>query len=655
MKHSLFGRILLLALVPFTLALALLGLFWAGFRGATALRDATAAPPTGMLQVGFIDSPSLGFQRIALSIQQVRVNPSTNPNVSETDNNWFSIYLPPEVSGVGAAYQVNFLNLRRQVQLFSTVSLPAQVYNQIEVQFLSDPGVIVPSCTGIPFLEGCIAYGISLTTGTSLRTSAPVPVIANTLTQLVLELDPGTPVPPSAPGGTYQLTPTLSVVSTSQTLAQVSGTVSAPSIGSGFSVTAVQGSTIISQVPVSSSGTFLFGLPAPVDGSATYDLYASGPGVGYGAFKGLQVSLGSPTSPVTLSVSPAASFGTITGSVTDAAGNPLGGALVELLFPASNTSTTSCVSQPSGCVTVASQSASSGAAQYTFPNVPFVSGAPAYALRVSYSGHDTVLSEVIPPSTTGGTATCSPTTNASNCSFALSSATITGTASVDVPPPPGSEVEFVVIAEETGTQNIVSATPFPVVIPAGRTSASFSLEVPTQPGVYDLVATTLDFFQNQVPSTYTGHDFLVLSAVPAGASNVDLGTFTCVGHGSVAGIAASPSSSTSVQLFKCAPQASNSGCSASCALPNGAGTGCLVSVLQSSVTPASGHFSFCAPPDTYTVTRSDNGATNASTTVVVPTPAPISSPCPSTCQGAEPGCPGVCVPTSVGTLAAPSP
>ncbi len=660
MKRALSSRILTLLLAPLVAALLLLLLPWGPKTNLKPTSAATPVPPSGTLQIGFIDSPSAGFQEIALSIYQVRVNPSTNPEVSDSDNNWYTIYPAPEVSGVGASMQLNFNNIQAEARLLNTVKLPEQVYNQIEVIFLDDPGVIVPSCTGAPLLEGCIAYGLTITSGSELRVSAPVPVTVNSMTQLILELNPTVLTPPSEPGGSYQMSPTLSVVSSNQYLGQVRGTVSGFTSYASTLVSAVVSGTsnIVAQVPVTPSGSFAFGLPAPIGGSATYDLFATGPGVGFDAYSALPISNGIAAPAVNLSVSPATVFGNIGGTVTDSANNPLGGALVELLVPASNNSGADCLSTPTQCVVVASTNATPGNGSYTFAHVltvPFPANGPSYTLRASYSGHDPELVTVNAPTSNGGTVTCSPSTNPGNCSFALTSATITGLASVQVAPPPGTDVEFVVIAEETGTQNIVGSTLFPVVIPAGQTSAAFSIDVPTKPGVYDLVATTLDFYQQIDPSTFTGHNLLTATGVPADTSGLNLGTFDCVGHASIAGTAVSPIPETAIQVSKCAPLRPGESCTApACTIQSSSTPGCLVDVQQSAVAPSlaanAGQFSFCLPPDQYTVTRIDNGVAASPTTVVVPTPAPISTPCPTVCQGPGPGCPGVCSTTNLGNL-----
>ncbi len=660
MKRSLLARIATLLLAPLLFALLLLALPWGTGTDLKSSNAATPSVPSGSLEIGLVDSPSAGFQQIALSIAQVRVNPSTNPEVSDSDINWYAIYPAPEVSGVGSGLQLNFNNVQAEARLLNTVQLPEQVYNQIEVIFLNDPGVIVPSCTGAPVLEGCIAYGLSITSGVELRASAPVPVTANSMTQLVLDLNPSVLIPPTARGGSYQMSPTLSVVSPNQYLAQVTGTVSGFTNYAGVLVTALPSGTanIVAQVPVTPRGTFAFGLPAPIGGSAAYDLYASGPGVSFAGYSGLPVSVGVASTPVSFTVVPTSNFGQIGGTVTDSAGHPLGGALIELLVPPSNNSSANCLDTPSQCVVVASTNATPGNAGYSFANVltvPFPASGPAYSLRASYSGHDAAVSTVNAPAASGATVTCSPSANPNNCSFALTSAPISGVASVAIAPPPGTDVEFEVVAEQTGTQNIVAATLFPVVIPAGETSTSFSIDVPTQPGVYDLVATTLDFYQQIDPSTFTGHNLLTATGVPAGATGVDLGTFDCVGHASIGGTAVSPTAETTVQVAKCAPLPSGGSCIApACTIESSSTAGCLVDVMQSAVAPSfasnAGQFSVCVPPDQYTLTRLDSGAAASPTTIVVPTPAPISSPCPSVCQGPGPGCPGVCSTTNVGNL-----
>ena len=104
----------------------------------------------------------------------------------------------------------------------------------------------------------------------------------------------------------------------------------------------------------------------------------------------------------------------------------------------------------------------------------------------------------------------------------------------------------------------------------------------------------------------------------------------CVGHSSVTGTVLNPDSGTTVAVSK-----------------NG------VRLLQAAVGPATpapsvgNTYSFCAPPDTYTIQRLEKGVPAGTPTAVtlMPTPMPTSSPCPSTCfgQSANNTCPGLCV------------
>lgn len=126
----------------------------------------------------------------------------------------------------------------------------------------------------------------------------------------------------------------------------------------------------------------------------------------------------------------------------------------------------------------------------------------------------------------------------------------------------------------------------------------------------------------------------------------------CIGHGSISGVLNNPDINTFVEISK-----------------NYNGTGDVqlysaapVSLLNpgsANPNPQVGNgYTFCVPPDSYTLTRYEGAtpvesptavATQSITVVPPPLPVPSSSPtpCPTTCQDAGSStCPGVCGNTS---------
>ena len=196
--------------------------------GSSGSAGPTPVPTQGTVQIGFMDSPSAGFQSILLNVSSVRLNPSTDPNVSDSDPNWIAITAPPGVGAVGDL-QIDLNQLQNNVKLFNSGVVTSQTYNQIEVVIdPNDPGSVVPSCSQVNsvFNEGCITYGVAFGAGTMLKTTATVQVTKQGVSPVIIDFNAGAPVPSpvSSPASTpglgynYTLSPQISVVSSTQRL-----------------------------------------------------------------------------------------------------------------------------------------------------------------------------------------------------------------------------------------------------------------------------------------------------------------------------------------------------------------------------------------------------------------------------------------------------
>ena len=587
----------------------------------------TPVPTMGTVEIGFTDSPSSGFQNILFNIVAVRLNPSTDSAVSDGDPNWVTIVAPPGLGAVGEL-QIDLNLLQNNSKLFNAAFVPAQTYHQVAVLIDQNiPGSIVPSCSQIPPVsEGCVTYGMQFGAGTTLRTSATISVTANGLTPVIIDFNPGSPVPPPVPGGDYTVTPKISVVTFGNFLGAVNGTVTgAVKPGAKINAELAGTNTIIatadmldgSPCPGGTGNCFSLSLPAaPGAGGTAYDLYLQGGFANFVAISGLVVTRGGSLTP-TLDTVAVNGSPNITGKIVDQiSGTPIQAATVELLIPSANAPATAVV---------VSSTATDNLGDYTFTAVP----AATYTLRVLASGFDPLTSTATAPSS--GSPTCTGSTT--GCSFSLTSTTISGTVSIDTPPPSGSNVQVLVMAEDTGTGNLENLTM--VTIPSGLTSAPFSIRVPaTSVTAFDLIASAKDLFGG-APSPFTGHSIDVLSNVSGGASGVSLGPLDCLGHGSISGTAVGSDSGTTVRLFQ---------------LDGSTPVQLGETQVGAAGSTIAGQFSFCAPPGTYRLQRFENGSPVATPTgIVVPTPAPTSTPCPSVC-GSSSTCPGLCSNTPLGNL-----
>lgn len=620
----------------------MVGSFGCGSSGG----GSTPAATQGYLELGFVDSPTSGFQQINLNVVSVRFNPSTNPNVSDSDPNWYTIPAPP---GAGAAGELalDLTKITANVQMFNTAATAAQVYFQVELQLdPTTPGTVIPSCGG-GGIEGCASYPISMPNGTNLRTTTTsgIPVAAFGLTPVVLDITPGTIVRPSSPGAAYVMNnPTIAVVTTNQLMASITGTVNftggSPLAGQTINAELTGTNQIIASAPllISSSGTsasIFLQLPAnPKPLGTTYDIYISGGTATTASVQGLNLVPGQSVSE-NFTVQAKGSFNSVSGTIVDGPSNSgITGATVDLLQAPTNNPSADCTTTPLSCVVIMTTSTNEQGA-YLLSSVPFGS----YAIRASNTGNTEQIQSL---TVNANTPACGTQTGA--CNLTLAGVLINGTVQIDTAPPVGTNQLVTVVAEETGTNILEGVTQ--AVIRAGATTGAFTIEVPTSMNV-DLIATAQDGYLG-VGTPYSGHTLGVAANInpspSSGPAPAPVLSMKCAGHGTIVGAALNPDTNTLVYVSKTDPT-----------------TNLPVQLVASSVgpptdgagqpNPNADQFSVCVPPDTYQVQRFEYSqpsagasatATPAGTpvTLAVPAPSATSSPCPSVCISG--GCPGVC-------------
>jgi hypothetical protein len=423
-------------------------------------------------------------------------------------------------------------------------------------------------------------------------------------------------------------------------------------------------------------------LPAAADIGTLYDFFLLGGATTLIAQRGLAAAT-TGSSPVPLFPSPAATatidltvkgsqtIGGFSGQITDACTTlPISGATIQLLLPPNDDTNINCVTTPSRCISVATATSDSGG-NYpfagtvfnpaAFAQIPIGSPTATYVLEINASGYDTLFMSGTAAlgGSSGGiaaghcsTPTSSPSSTATpangTCSFKLTTAYLQGTVNLTAAQPAGNKTTVQVFAENTGTNNLVSALPAPLNIAGGGTSLGFTLNVPSHAfnssasQNYDVFASAEDLYQGG-PDPFTGHTIIVQRNVSGPATacatatpGLFAETMNCVGHGSIVGsAAASPNSGTSVELFK--------------------GGVALTNSVVGPPTPApsvGNSYGFCIPPDTYTLQRFQQGTPSGPTVAVgaMATPMATNSPCPSTCFSGSGVCPGICASTSGPTM-----
>ncbi len=634
--------------------------------------------------------PAGNFRSVLLNISGIRINQTAD--AAPSDAGWITIPVPTgQGNGRGSSpgdLQLDLLNTQTGATVFNVGGAPPGTYQTVQV--LVDPnipGTIVPACqSGGSDTEGCINYPM-LFNGlipVFFTLGSPLNVSANATAPLVIQLAVSITSPPATSGDAYLVDITASETNVGSFLAAITGSVKAKGSPTGSRLTALSVSAelsgtnnVIETVPVRSKGVYTLELPA-APGGTSYDIFTTGGGDSFSILQNITVTPGQflPEQNLTVSTVTTATLSGFVGDACTALGIP--GAQVELLVPASPQATPQptppapsfCLTNPDQCVVVATASTDQ-AGNYPMPGTtrsPAGFGLvpvndPDLAVRITASGYSSLLSGVFLKS--AKTQICSAGTSATQCNFSLTTGYINGTVNLVTDPPPGNSVVVQVLAENTGTNQLVAALPQPLVFVNQQTAQPFTLNVPISGAGpnFDLFAVAIDPFQGG-PAPFSGHDISVLANVtgpglcgsippipPSPAPKptpIPMPAMNCVGHGSISGTVQNPDTGTSVEVEK-----------------NGVRITGTAPGLFSSVNPINNQYALCVPPDTYALQRFEAVATSSATAsptpipvgtpqaITVAQPAATSSPCPSTCSNTNSGpgpCPGICNATAASPL-----
>jgi hypothetical protein len=653
----------------------------------------TAVPTPANVAVAFHTepiSPSSNLRSVLINIAGVRINTISNADTAAPG--WVTISVP-SAAGSGNAQtpgdlQIDLLRSQTGATFFNVGGAPPGTYQTVQV--LVDPispGTIVPACQGGGGgQEGCTNFPVQLDAGLGpviFTLNNPITVAKNQTAPLLIDFSPVIEAQPGTNGGAYLIGLNPSEVNAGSFLGAVSGNITIKGAGTGIHITPLTvtaelsgTNTIIESVPVGKGLFYTLELPASPSGTA-YDLYLSGGSTTYGAVRNLTVMPGQLISPKDITVN-GVGAGNVKGLVADACtGLGIPGATLELLAPAPDSPLptprpappASFCADPANanqCVVVGNAS-SDQAGLYPLPGttrhpadfLQVGTSQPDLALRISASGYSPLLSSVFVRSVGGlqcSEASGSGTTGSTTCSFSLTTGFLNGTVNLTTDPPPGNSVIVEVFAETSGTNQLVSALPVPLVFSNQETSLPFKLNLPlTGAGPnYDLFAVAIDPYLGAT-DPFPGHDIPVLTGVPGppaacqpGSMVASFPAMSCVGHGSISGIVTNPDLNTTVEVEK-----------------NGVQLLGTSPGLFASSSPSNTAYSLCIPPDSYTLQRFEavpvSSGTASATPIAVGTPQPIavaspmatSSPCPSTCSNTDTSaapCPGECNSTAAQPL-----
>lgn len=639
---------------------------------------------TGVVQVAFnstltsFDGTPIAehYQRVLLNVVSIRLNPF--PGATDSSSGWVTIPAPAAVGtfnpsqfittslnfgGTGglltaanSILQLDLVPTQNLPFFFNAASVTAQPYGQVEVVLDSVvPGNVVPLCqqgSG----EGCISYLANLSPNAALNvpfSTTGFGVAPGAVTQLVINMAVNVgSAPPSPTTGAVAITPIISAQgnllppTSPSPLGVVSGTVANPNANTTVTAELAGTDQIIAATQLS-NGAFMLNLPAlsQQEGGTAYDFYVSGGNDTYAVASNqvvsVQGSAATPPPPVNLSFTLQGSpVGSLNGTIADGCnGTAIEDATLKLLVPdTSKGSATSCDLSgasppiPSNCVVVAT-AATDDQGHYPLPgtlftNVPLfpTPGVTHYDLEISAPGYNTSVVPIAP-----GSLFCPTSRFPNSCSFNLQHGFLQGATELSSPNDTGNRLNALVMAEDSGTNNIENLTLS--TIPGGSTSGAFSLSVPVAaPSAtaipvnnFDVFASVQDLFQG-APQKISGHVIGTAANVGAPPSNCStipippLSPMDCVGLGSVVGGVSNPNPGTTmVRLSKNGVQ--------------------IAQTEPNSISPATGSlYNFCAPADSYTLTRYESGIAGSSSPVTLVPPPPNPSTCPSICQNPADTC-----------------
>lgn len=197
----------------------------------------------GTVQLAFTGSVSpnsgLAWQSLLLNVISVRLNPSSDLNVSDADPGWQIIAAPvgttagesvpsltlggnfgPNGNAVGVGQgqselQIDLALLQNSIVQFNTGKVRAISYGQIELLLdPTAPGFAVPQCgVGMSVGEGCIPYPLQFPAGfNSIRTATPFTVTRNTPQALVIDISAALGAGPNNSLSTVVFTPSICAV-----------------------------------------------------------------------------------------------------------------------------------------------------------------------------------------------------------------------------------------------------------------------------------------------------------------------------------------------------------------------------------------------------------------------------------------------------------
>ena len=253
----------------------------AGLLAASGLLSACGGggdAPTGTLRLAMTDAPTCGFDRVDVTVQKVRVHPSSS--AADADSGWSEVVLSPP-------QRIDLLSLTNGVLTeLGQTTLPAGKYTQLRL-VLAANDASNPLANSITPTGGTeTALTTPSATQSGLKMNVDIDVAPNKLADFILDFDACKSFVKVGQSNSWILKPVITVVPRlSDAGSRVVGYVSTALALGGTTVSVQQNGLVVKSTPPDPTGKFTL-YPVP---PGTYDLVVSAAGRATATITGVPV------------------------------------------------------------------------------------------------------------------------------------------------------------------------------------------------------------------------------------------------------------------------------------------------------------------------------------------------------------------------------
>lgn len=247
-----------------TASLALAALLVACGGGGGGSGGGVVITDAGILKLALTDAPACGYDRINVTVQKVRVHPSST--AADADAGWSEVTLSP-------AQRIDLLSLTNGTVLeLGQVTLPVGKYRQMSLVLAANDAAnpLANSVTPVARAETALATPASLQAG--LKIAVDIDIVKDQLSDYVLDFDACDSVLRLGQSGNYDLSPRYSIIRrVSTTGMRVTGFVATTLDPATTRVSLQSNGVTVRSTPPDANGRFVL-YPVP---AGSYDLVVS--------------------------------------------------------------------------------------------------------------------------------------------------------------------------------------------------------------------------------------------------------------------------------------------------------------------------------------------------------------------------------------------